>query len=220
MNGPASNLRRKVALELQLNQNARIDVVLEVGATQSTITVEGMPLLDQSDSQRGTNIFNTMVENLPLVGRDPSALATLASGTSSAQSGVGSNPPPGFESSASKPLRSWKCSGKATIFPIPRYITTMFNDLRSIYNSLQVQDKRRFTYRLTFLTKNTLSRSFDDSSYDLTTASGGEYQIARDPKLSYALSQFDSPNHPTFPNTILRTGEAFESTTSYTFSIR
>ncbi len=88
----------KSNLELQLNQNARIDVVLQIGATQSSVTVEGTPLLDQSDSQRGTNISNTMVENLPLVGRDPSALATLASGTSSAQSGVGANPDPGRRS--------------------------------------------------------------------------------------------------------------------------
>ncbi len=30
----------------------------------------------------------------------------------------------------------------------------------------------------------------------------------------------DSPNHPNFPNTVLRPGEAFQSTTTYTFSTR
>jgi len=88
----------KTNLELQLNQNARIDVALQVGATQSSVTVEATPLLNQSDSQRGTNISNTMVENLPLVGRDPSSLATLAAGTSSAQSGVNASPDPGRRS--------------------------------------------------------------------------------------------------------------------------
>lgn len=88
----------KTNLELQLNQNARIDVALQVGATQSSVTVEATPLLNQSDSQRGTNISNTMVENLPLVGRDPSSLATLAAGTSSAQSGVSASPDPGRRS--------------------------------------------------------------------------------------------------------------------------
>lgn len=85
-------------VELQLDQNARIDVSLPVGATESTVTVEGTPLLDQSDSQRGTNISNIMVGSLPLVGRDPSSLATLAAGTSTAQSGVGANPDPGRRS--------------------------------------------------------------------------------------------------------------------------
>jgi Carboxypeptidase regulatory-like domain len=85
-------------VELQLDQNARVDVTLPVGAAESTVTVQGTPLLDQTDSQRGTNVSNVMVEKLPLVGRDPSSLATLAAGTSTAQSGVGANPDPGRRS--------------------------------------------------------------------------------------------------------------------------
>jgi len=88
-------LQRK-GVELQLAQTARIDAALELGATTSAITVEAAaPLMDTDDSQRGTNISNTMVGNLPLVGRDPSSLAVLAAGTSTAQSGVAANPDPG-----------------------------------------------------------------------------------------------------------------------------
>ena len=83
-------------VELQLGQNARLDVTMQVGATQSSITVDAAtPLVEQEESQRGTNISNELVGNLPLVGRDPSALAVLAAGTSTAQSGVGANPDPG-----------------------------------------------------------------------------------------------------------------------------
>jgi len=83
-------------IALQLAQTARMDATLELGTTQSTITVEAAPpLVDSADSQRGTNLSNTMVGNLPLVGRDPSSLAVLAAGTSTAQSGVAANPDPG-----------------------------------------------------------------------------------------------------------------------------
>jgi hypothetical protein len=93
---PGFQTLSRTNVELQLGQNARIDVTMQLGATQSTVTVEATaPLVDQEDSQRGTNISNEMVGNLPLVGRDPSALAVLAAGTSTAQSGVGANPDPG-----------------------------------------------------------------------------------------------------------------------------
>ncbi|HUK19834.1 MAG TPA: carboxypeptidase regulatory-like domain-containing protein [Bryobacteraceae bacterium] len=83
-------------IQLQLAQTARIDATLQIGATSSAITVEAAtPLVDSADSQRGTNLSNTMVGNLPLVGRDPSSLAVLAPGTSTAQSGVAANPDPG-----------------------------------------------------------------------------------------------------------------------------
>lgn len=85
-------------VQLQLDQNATINVTLPVGATEVTVTVQGTPLLDQTDSQRGTTVSSTMVSNLPLVGRDPSQLATLAAGTSTAQSGVGAGPDPGRRS--------------------------------------------------------------------------------------------------------------------------
>jgi len=65
-------LQRK-NIELQLAQTARIDATLQIGTTSSAITVEAAtPLVDSADSQRGTNLSNTMVGNLPLVGRDPS----------------------------------------------------------------------------------------------------------------------------------------------------
>jgi len=96
---PGFQTVNRTNVELQLGQNARIDVTLQLGATQSAITVEASaPLVDQESSQRGTNISSTLVSNLPLVGRDPSALAVLAAGTSTAQSGVGANPDPGRRS--------------------------------------------------------------------------------------------------------------------------
>lgn len=83
-------------IQLQLGQTARIDAALAIGATTSTITVNAAgPLLDNADSERGTNVNPEMVANLPLVGRDPSSLAVLAAGTSSAQSGVAAGPDPG-----------------------------------------------------------------------------------------------------------------------------
>ena len=96
---PGFQTLNRTNVELQLGQNARIDVAMQLGATQSSVTVEAVaPLVDQEDSQRGTNISNELVGNLPLVGRDPSALAVLAAGTSTAQSGVGANPDPGRRS--------------------------------------------------------------------------------------------------------------------------
>jgi hypothetical protein len=50
---------------------------------------------------------------------------------------------------------------------------------------------RRFANGVTLLSNYTFSKSLDNSSYDLTTGSGGEYQIASRPDLAHALSQFD-----------------------------
>ena len=87
---------QRTNIELQLGQTVRMDTSLELGTTRSAITIEApAPLVNADDSQRGTNLSSTMVSNLPLVGRDPSSLAVLAAGTSTAQSGVASNPDPG-----------------------------------------------------------------------------------------------------------------------------
>ena len=74
---------------LELDQVARIDAQLTVGSVSQIVTVNGDgPILNTDDSQRGTNFNNNLVADLPTVGRDPSTLATLAPGTSTAQSNI------------------------------------------------------------------------------------------------------------------------------------
>jgi Carboxypeptidase regulatory-like domain/TonB dependent receptor len=76
-------------IDLELDQIARVDIQLKIGATSQVVTVSGdAPILDTEDSQRGTNFNNTLVEDLPTVGRDSSYLALLAPGTSTAQSSI------------------------------------------------------------------------------------------------------------------------------------
>jgi Carboxypeptidase regulatory-like domain len=74
---------------LELDQVARIDAQLTVGSVSQIVTVNGDgPILNTDDSQRGTNFNNNLVADLPTVGRDPSTLAALAPGTSTAQSNI------------------------------------------------------------------------------------------------------------------------------------
>ena len=75
-------------IDLQLNQTARVDAQLKVGSQADTVTVNASAVLNSDDSQRGTNFNEQMIEDLPTVGRDPSYLALMAPGTSSAQSNV------------------------------------------------------------------------------------------------------------------------------------
>ena len=96
---PGFQTVERTNIVLEVAQTARVNAALELGATKSAITVEApAPLVSADDSQHGTNLSDKLVGNLPLVGRDPSALAVLAAGTSTAQSGVGANPDPGRRS--------------------------------------------------------------------------------------------------------------------------
>jgi hypothetical protein len=79
----------RTGIDLQLAQTARVDMQLKVGSQTEAITVDASaPILNTDDSQRGTNFSGELIEDLPTVGRDPSYLALLAPGTSSAQSNV------------------------------------------------------------------------------------------------------------------------------------
>jgi hypothetical protein len=85
---------KKSNIELQVGQTARVNATMEVGTTTTVVTVtNSAPLLNTDDSQRGTNFSQQLVTNLPLVGRDPSALAVLSAGTSTAQSSVSGGDP-------------------------------------------------------------------------------------------------------------------------------
>jgi hypothetical protein len=70
-------------------------------------------------------------------------------------------------------------------------IRTLYNDAVSSYNALQISAKRNFYSGLTFLANYTWSKSMDNSSLDLTSGIGNEYQIASNTRLNWAPSQFD-----------------------------
>jgi hypothetical protein len=78
----------RTGIDLQLDQTARVDMQLKVGSPTEAVTVHSSTILNTDDSQRGTNFNAELVDELPTVGRDPSYLALLAPGTSSAQSNV------------------------------------------------------------------------------------------------------------------------------------
>ena len=66
---------------LQVNQTARIDLILEVGSVTETVEITGSaPLLESSSSALGQVIENRSITNLPLNARNPYALVFLAPG--------------------------------------------------------------------------------------------------------------------------------------------
>src|ERR1700730_6012595 len=68
-------------LNLQVNQQARIDPVLKVGQAAETVSVTGHPpLLESESSSVGTVIAQQLVNELPLNGRNFVQLATLSPG--------------------------------------------------------------------------------------------------------------------------------------------
>ncbi|MGZ8866930.1 MAG: outer membrane beta-barrel protein, partial [Thermoanaerobaculia bacterium] len=68
-------------LRLRVNQVARIDVPLALGAVTETMTVTAAaPLIEKSTSHISTIIEEEQVENLPLNGRNFTQLATLVPG--------------------------------------------------------------------------------------------------------------------------------------------
>ncbi|HXB74614.1 MAG TPA: TonB-dependent receptor, partial [Candidatus Acidoferrales bacterium] len=73
-------IRFNVKLEVQ--QPARADFTLSVGAVQETITVEGTtPLLGQEDASIGIRVFRDEIQRLPLNGGGLLSLAELSPGT-------------------------------------------------------------------------------------------------------------------------------------------
>jgi hypothetical protein len=69
------------AVELQTDQMARIDFVMEVGAVTETVTVTGeVPLLAQDTSSLGQVVDNSKIQSIPLNGRDPFRLVQLTPG--------------------------------------------------------------------------------------------------------------------------------------------
>ncbi len=86
----AAGFRKLVqtGIDLQVNQQARVDLTLQVGQTAETVSVTGHPpLLDSESSSVGTVINRQLVNELPLNGRNFVQLATLSPGVN----GVGAS---------------------------------------------------------------------------------------------------------------------------------
>ena len=67
--------------ELQVGQNATINITLEIGATSETVTITAeAPLLEETKADRGNVIENRRIVELPLNARNPFMLATLTPG--------------------------------------------------------------------------------------------------------------------------------------------
>ncbi len=80
-------------IDVELDQTARVDARLTTGESQQIVTVNTTTPLLETDNTQVETVFSTeLTQNLPLVGRVPTSLATLAPGTSTVQSqqiGVG-----------------------------------------------------------------------------------------------------------------------------------
>jgi hypothetical protein len=71
----------QTGIVLELNQNARVDAALRIGAASETVQVTGeAPLVDTHGSSLGLVVEPEQVTELPLNGRNPVALAELAAG--------------------------------------------------------------------------------------------------------------------------------------------
>ncbi|MGA2118945.1 MAG: carboxypeptidase regulatory-like domain-containing protein [Bryobacteraceae bacterium] len=69
------------SLTLEINQRARIDVTLEVGALSESIEVTGQAALLQTDTtQVGSTVDTIQIDHTPLISRNPVALSLLTAG--------------------------------------------------------------------------------------------------------------------------------------------
>ena len=77
----------RIGIVLEVNRNARVDPVLQVGAPSETIQVSGdAPLVNTADASLGRTIQNMEIQNLPLVNRDLYSLLMLTPGVDVADS--------------------------------------------------------------------------------------------------------------------------------------
>ena len=76
-------------IELNIQQQAAIDVVLETGQLEEAVEVTAdAPLLQSETGEVGQTLTADTIEDLPLNGRDYTALARLAAGTARPQQGA------------------------------------------------------------------------------------------------------------------------------------
>jgi Carboxypeptidase regulatory-like domain/TonB dependent receptor-like, beta-barrel len=87
VSAPGFKISTRADIVLDVNQNATVNVSLELGSTTQTVQVSGAPpLLATQDATTGQNVNRTYINDLPLVGRGVFDLAFLSPGV---------NPSPG-----------------------------------------------------------------------------------------------------------------------------
>jgi hypothetical protein len=66
---------------LEVNQRARLDIALQVGAIAETVTVSGEAALLQTDkTEVGSTVASSQIDHTPLISRNPVALTLLTAG--------------------------------------------------------------------------------------------------------------------------------------------
>ena len=79
----------KPAFDLVLDQVARVDVQMTVGAMSQTVEVQGLaPLLQTETTELGTHIDNVVTENIPLITGNYNELTLLTPGATSTNPGA------------------------------------------------------------------------------------------------------------------------------------
>ncbi len=100
---------------LEVNQRARLDIALQVGAITESVQVTGeAPLLQTDTTQVGTVISSDLAQNTPLISRNPVALTLLSAGVTtpdpasfnSGLRGVGGGRPATSTANAKSPTTS------------------------------------------------------------------------------------------------------------------
>lgn len=77
----------QTGIVLEVNRNARVDTILQVGALTETVQVSSdAPLINTADATIGRTVDNKEIQNLPLVNRDLYSLLSLTPGVDSADS--------------------------------------------------------------------------------------------------------------------------------------
>ena len=73
--------QRRTGITLNVNQNARVDFILQIGSVKDVVEVKGnAPLVDTMDVQVGETVDQDRIENLPLNGRNVYDLIGLMPG--------------------------------------------------------------------------------------------------------------------------------------------
>jgi len=74
--------KAETTLQIAVGQTVQIDLTLEVGSSNESITIEaaGLADLETSDSTIGYTVGERQIQDLPLNGRNPYGLASLSPG--------------------------------------------------------------------------------------------------------------------------------------------
>ena len=90
---PGFKTEKRSGIKLDVNQNGRVDLVLQVGSVREVVEVKAdAPLVDTMDTQIGDTVDEERIDNLPLLGRNIYDLIGLMPGAVNVTMGVsGSN---------------------------------------------------------------------------------------------------------------------------------